>query len=45
VLATAGVREAARKGFDWSFAGRRRLKGIPNQVSLYRCERPASAAA
>jgi adenylate cyclase len=45
VLATAGVREAARKGFDWSFAGRRRLKGIPNQVSLYRCERPASAGA
>ncbi len=43
VLATAGVREAARKGFDWSFAGRRRLKGIPDQVALYRCQKLASA--
>jgi adenylate cyclase len=39
VLATAGVRDAATESFDWSFAGNRRLKGIPDQVTLYRCRR------
>jgi adenylate cyclase len=44
VLATARVREAVRDGFSWSFAGNRRLKGIPQQVTLYRCERASAAA-
>jgi adenylate cyclase len=42
VLATAAVRDAASDGFAWSFAGRRRLKGFPEQMALYRC-RPASS--
>jgi adenylate cyclase len=40
VLATAPVRDAATESFEWSFAGKRRLKGIPDQVALYRCRRP-----
>ncbi len=36
VLCTEEVRDAATDDFDWSFAGRHRLKGIPDQVPLYR---------
>jgi adenylate cyclase len=39
VLVTREVREAAGEGFAWSFAGTRRLKGLSDGVSLYRCRR------
>jgi adenylate cyclase len=39
VLATEDVRDAARDGFAWSFAGRFRLKGIEDRVPLYRARR------
>ncbi|MBI5104888.1 MAG: adenylate/guanylate cyclase domain-containing protein [Solirubrobacterales bacterium] len=36
VLATKDVRDAAREAFQWSRAGVRRLKGLPEPVPLYR---------
>jgi adenylate cyclase len=39
VLVTSEVRDAAGEGFAWSFAGRRRLKGLETGTSLYRCRR------
>jgi adenylate cyclase len=45
VLCTAEVHEAAEEGFDWSFAGRHRLKGIGEPVPLYRARPPSPAAA
>lgn len=39
VLCTKEVRDAAPDGFDWSFAGRHRLKGIGSSVPLYRARR------
>jgi adenylate cyclase len=36
VLATQAVRDAAPEDFAWSFAGRFRLKGVPEPVPLYR---------
>jgi adenylate cyclase len=36
VLATTEVRDAAREDFNWSFAGRYRLKGLAERVALYR---------
>ena len=36
VLCTQEVRDAASEEFDWSFAGRHRLKGIGHPVPLYR---------
>jgi adenylate cyclase len=36
VLATKDVRDALTSQFDWSYAGRRRFKGIGKNVSLYR---------
>jgi adenylate cyclase len=35
-LATQEVRDAALDEFDWSFAGRHRLKGVPHPVPLHR---------
>jgi adenylate cyclase len=43
VLCTKEVRDATRDAFDWSFAGRHRLKGIGDSVPLYRA-RPLSEA-
>jgi adenylate cyclase len=40
LLATAEVRDAATADYAWSFAGRRRLKGVAEPVSLYRVRRP-----
>lgn len=46
VLCTQEVHDAAEKGFDWSFAGRYRLKGISGPQPLHRArarrEGPAS---
>jgi adenylate cyclase len=36
VLCTAEVRDACRDEFDWSFAGRHRLKGVAGPIPLYR---------
>ena len=41
VLATRDVRDAARLGFRWSFAGERHLKGVSGGVPLYRARPPA----
>jgi adenylate cyclase len=41
VLATSEVREAPRDGYRWSYAGRRRFKGVRGEVRLYRV-RPAA---
>ena len=46
VLCTEEIRDAAPDEYEWSFAGRHRLKGIPDPVALYRArrhsERPAA---
>lgn len=39
VLCAQEVHDAARDEFDWSFAGRHRLKGIEDSVPLYRARR------
>ena len=44
VLCTEEVREAAPDGFDWSSAGKHRLKGIGKSVPLYRARRLDGAA-
>jgi len=41
VLCSAEVREAASEEFRWSFAGRRRLKGVGQAVPLHRARRLA----
>lgn len=40
VVASERVREAATGDYAWSFAGRRRLKGLPEPVGLFRVRRP-----
>ena len=40
VLASEAAREAAGEGFEYSFAGERRLKGIKGEVKLFRARRP-----
>lgn len=44
VLCTAEVRDAAPEEFDWSSAGKHRLKGLGESLSLYRA-RPLHATA
>ena len=36
VLTTKAVRDSVQPSFSWSYAGRRRLKGIADPVALYR---------
>lgn len=36
VLSAGSVKEAAEEDFSWSFAGKRRLKGIDGETSLFR---------
>ncbi len=43
VLCTKEVHDAAAEGFDWSFAGKHRLKGIAERVPLYRAHRAPTA--
>jgi adenylate cyclase len=45
VLSTQEVRDATPEDFDWSFAGRHRLKGITHAVPLYRARRPQTEVA
>ena len=40
VLADVAAREAAGEGFDYSFAGERRLKGFDSRTKLFRVRRP-----
>jgi adenylate cyclase len=44
VLCTNEVRDAVPEEFDWSFAGKHRLKGVGNSVPLYRARRLELAA-
>jgi adenylate cyclase len=43
VLCTRELRDATTGEFDWSFAGRFRLKGLPEPQPLYRAHRVAAA--
>jgi adenylate cyclase len=43
VVASDEVRKAAQGDYAWSFAGKRRLKGLAEQASLYRVRRPPPA--
>jgi adenylate cyclase len=36
VLTTEGVRDEAEDAFDWSFAGKRKLKGVKDPLPLFR---------
>lgn len=45
VLATRAVRDTAPDLFDWSYAGRRRFRGVSGDVTLYRARRPLSGDA
>ncbi len=40
VLCTQEVHDAAPDAFDWSFAGKHRLKGVSDPVPLHRARRP-----
>ncbi len=40
VLCTQEVHDAAPDRFDWSFAGKHKLKGMSEPISLYRARRP-----
>ena len=42
VLATEAVREATGGGYDWSFAGEKKLKGLSTPLRTYRARRRAS---
>jgi adenylate cyclase len=42
VVASAEVHDAAADGHSWSFAGRRRLKGVSDEIEVYRVRRPAA---
>jgi adenylate cyclase len=39
VLTTKGVKDEAEDSFKWSFAGKRKLKGVSEQLPLYRVRR------
>jgi adenylate cyclase len=39
VLCTKEVHDALAERFDWSYAGKHRLKGVGNSVPLYRARR------
>jgi len=44
VLCTEEVHGAAPDRFDWSFAGKHKLKGMSEPISLYRARRPSADA-
>jgi adenylate cyclase len=45
VLVDVAAREAAGEGFEYSFAGERRLKGLDSRVKQFRVRRATSASA
>jgi adenylate cyclase len=40
VLCTPEVKDAAEEGFEWSFAGKHKLKGLQHSVALHRARKP-----
>jgi adenylate cyclase len=44
VLVTAGAREGLEDDYDWSFAGKRKLKGVREELPLYRVRRTGDKA-
>jgi adenylate cyclase len=40
VLTTADVQEGLDDAFNWSFIGKRKLKGVKGEVPLFRARRP-----
>ena len=38
MLATEAVRDAASDGYEWSFAGEKRLKGLSAPLRTYRAQ-------
>jgi len=44
VLCTEDIRDAAADGFEWSSAGKHRLKGVKEPIRLFRARRPERAA-
>ncbi len=44
LLVDARVHESARGAFDWSFAGKRELRGVRDPVALFRARRRAAGA-
>jgi adenylate cyclase len=40
VVAAGDVHEAAGDAYQWSFAGRRRFKGVGGEVDVYRVRSP-----
>jgi adenylate cyclase len=42
VLCTQDIRDAAADDFDWSFAGKHRLKGVGDSVPLFRARLPGA---
>ena len=40
VLATKGVRDGAEDEFSWSYAGKKRFRGVAAEQSLFRARRP-----
>jgi adenylate cyclase len=45
VLTTEAVRDAVADGFEWSFAGEKRLKGLAAPLKTYRARRTEDASA
>jgi adenylate cyclase len=45
VVASEDLREAAAGGYDWSFAGRRRFKGVSGEVGVFRARSNVELAA
>jgi class 3 adenylate cyclase len=43
VLCTREVRDACPDDFDWSSAGRHRLKGVKGPMGLFRARRPVTS--
>ncbi len=43
VLTDRRVRDALRDAFQWSFAGERRIKGLDDELALYRARRQTAA--
>jgi class 3 adenylate cyclase len=40
VLATGGVKDATEDDFAWSFAGKRKLRGVQEELPLFRARLP-----
>ena len=43
VLADEGVKKTTEDGYEWSFAGARRIKGVDGEVKLFRVRPPTQS--